>query len=207
MADNDGSAQDPTQTTTPASDDSTILGDAGAGDSGTGDSGTAGGEPGSQDGGDSSSGDDTVPEAYEFKIEGVEIDQTLVEQVTPLLKELNLTQAQADKLAEFFAGTQKSAEEGGQKAIEDFYAGLRKEAAKIPQADLGLAKKALNHFGEDGKAVIADRYLGNNPALIRLLSRVGRMMSDGQSFEGSQGGGTPDTEQQLETMYPSMKTG
>jgi len=44
-----------------------------------------------------------VPEAYEFKVpEGMELDKEVADEITPLFKDLNLSQSNADKLVQVY---------------------------------------------------------------------------------------------------------
>lgn len=121
--------------------------------------------------------------------EGFSVDEGLVGKFAPIAAELGLSQAGAQKLADFYANevvgpqsaafveqvsnwfdeTQKDAEIGGQKF----------------EASVDAATKALDAFGTDGlKSLLVQYGLGNHPEVVRFFARVG-----GAIAEDTSGGG------------------
>jgi hypothetical protein len=199
--------------TADATGDSTVLGSATTGD-GTGD-GKGDGEKADADDKADANSDNAVPEAYELKVtvkdaEGkdteVEIDTELLGEATPVLKELGLTNEQANKLAPFIV---KAQERAFAKQADDFAAvkaDWAKEAAADPEiggkhwkATQANAARALDHFvgpmtvkGEDGKDVpnptrklLDESGLGNHKDLIRAFAKVGEAMGEDGTFARS----------------------
>jgi len=218
---NDGSADE--------GDGTSVLGGAeaaaedGAGDGGK-DGEAADGDEGAADGEDDEAAkaeDDTVPETYELKLttkdeEGkdveVEIDQALLTKATPILKELNITNAQANKLAPVVMDIQSQLLKGQAESFD----AMKTQWAKDAQADeeiggknwtpsLNLAAKALDHLGyPKGSAfrgLLDETGLGNHPEMIRAFRKIGTMLAEDTKLEG--GDRNPKGKKdKLETMYP-----
>lgn len=142
-----------------------------------------------------------APETYEaFTMpEGIEADSALIESASPVFKELGLNQEQAQKLVDIYAQAQAAQ----QKSVQEFWNGMRAEAAKIPPAEVGLAKVALKYLSDGGKAIADNPMLGNNPAVIRALSELGKKFSEGQLHEGTTGN-VPSEQKMLSTLYDKM---
>ena len=210
-------------------DDATVLGSATAKD-GAGD-GKGDGEKAKADDKGDDDGDAGVPEAYDLKVttkdaEGketeVEIDTDLLAEATPVLKELKLTNDQANKLAPFVT---KAIEKAFTKQADD-YATVKADWAKQAQADAEIggknwkttqtnAARALDHFagpvstkGEDGKevpnafrALLNESGLGNHPDMIRAFSKIGEALGEDGTFARSDIG-TKQPKSREEALYP-----
>ena len=134
---------------------------------------------------------DSVPEEYVTDNiempEGMELDSKLVEGFNPVAKEMKLSQGQYETLCKHYA---KMESERNDQLIQFF---TDRDAARLTEIkedpEIGgekfeqsslLANRVLNRFDTDGKYT---EYLktaneANNPELIRLLVRVGRVMSE-----------------------------
>lgn len=211
-------------------DDTTVLGSATAGD-GAGDDDGEGKKDG-EDGEGDGEGDLVVPETYELKVatkdaEGkdveVEIDTDLLAEATPILKELNLTNDQANKLAPFVV---KAIDKAFAKQGDEFStvkADWAKEAAADPEiggknwkATQSLAAKALDHFvgpvttkDKDGnetpnefRKLLDESGLGNHPAMIRAFRKIGEGLAEDGTFARSDTG-APAKPPREEVMYPN----
>lgn len=187
----------------------TVLGSAAA-DNGAGDT-DGSTESGEAPGDDTQEGADDVPEAYELKVttkdaEGkdvdVEIDPVLLEKATPVLKDVGLTNEQANKVASLVPEIQARIE---QKQADDF-AAMKAQWAKDAQADTeigganwketqNLAAKALDKFigpavndkGEKNpfRQMLDDTGLGNHPEMIRAFRNVGAAIAEDGSMPRS----------------------
>lgn len=153
-----------------------------------------------------------VPEdgKYDLKMpEGIELDQALLDAIAPEFKELNLTQAQAQKLADKFIETQQArAEKQGEawsatitKWVDDAKADKEIGGDKwdSTKADAQRAIKTL------GTPALGE-YLnasggGNHPELIRLMAKVGAMLKEDNPAGGGDGGGKPAEPAHL--LFPS----
>lgn len=153
-----------------------------------------------------------TPVSYEpFALpEGVEIDTTALEEAQSLFAEARLSQPQAQKLVDLYAGKmnelvqrQISAAESRQKAwvaevkADPELGGRRFEAARA------AARKAMSRFGtpELGRT-LDELWVGNNPQLFRFFVRVGQAISE-DKYVGAQSSASRLSA--AETLYPNNK--
>lgn len=162
--------------------------------------------------------EDGAPDEYKFEApEGVEVNEEALAQFSEKAKDLGLTQAQYQALIEY--QTQLNAE--GQETMATQYQQRVTEWAEATRndpviggesldANLGLAKRAIETFGDPELAALIDTPsadnpdglgLGNHPAFIRLLYKVGSAVSESSLVTGDSKVEGPSS---LERMYPSM---
>lgn len=160
-----------------------------------------------------------APESYEdFKFAD---DQTLPEglgdEIKSLAKDLNLSQEQAQKLAEFeLKRTASDAE--SQKAHLEKLSSEWVTAAKTDKefggekltANLAVAKRGLDSFASpELKALLDASGFGNHPEVIRMFFKVGTQISaDGTFVGGNKGNEAPGYtpfEKAANTMYPNQR--
>lgn len=213
--------------------DSSLLGsaDAAAGDGSDGE----GGGKDDQDGGDGDGKADAQaegpPETYELKVtvqgedgkdQDVPIDAELLTKATPVLKELGLTNEQANKVASLVPEIQSRIL---QTQADDFSA-LKADWAKEIKADpeFGGAKwketeanaaKALDTFGapsvkdKDGNETNPFRNLlnesgfGNHPEMIRMFAKIGKQLGEGEFVRGD--GARAEKQDRVRVLYPDDK--
>lgn len=203
-----------TGTDADATADTSLLGaaDATAGDGSDGKDGEGDGK-GSDDGEGKADGQaEGAPETYDLKItvpgddgkdEEIPIDAELLAKATPVLKELNLTNEQASKVASLVPEIQQRIV---QQQADDFTA-LKADWAKEVQADkeIGGAKwketeafaaKALDTFGapsvkdKDGnetnpfRKLLNESGFGNHPDMIRMFRNIGEKLGEGDFVRG-----------------------
>lgn len=126
----------------------------------------------------------TVPEKYELKVpEGMTLDTALMEKMTPLFKEIGVTQEQAQKLADAYAPYVKAQVEATQKAAMDNFKaitdGWKTDTLKIlgaePDKAMAPAAKFLNTFGTPAlREMLEETGLGNNPELVQAFIKAGK---------------------------------
>ncbi|WP_442108184.1 hypothetical protein [Pseudomonas sp. NUPR-001] len=136
-----------------------------------------------------------VPEAYAFKDlpEGYAMSDQQLAEVSPLFKELGLTQEQADKLVAFDAKRALAAEQAGLEQRQGLVTGweksLREDAAfggANFDANVGVAQKALAQFGTpELSTMLKESGLGSHPEVVRLFHRIGQQLAEGQLHSGS----------------------
>lgn len=136
-----------------------------------------------------------VPEAYAFKDlpEGYAMSEQQVAEVSPLFKDLGLTQEQADKLVAFDAKRALAAEQAGLEQRQGLVTGweksLREDAAfggANFDANVGVAQKALSQFGTpELSTMLKESGLGSHPEVVRLFHRIGQQLAEGQLHSGS----------------------
>jgi hypothetical protein len=155
----------------------------------------------------------TAPEKYEdFKIpEGVVVDTEVKESIKTVAKELNLSQEQAQKLADLAAERSKvmgaKQAEVLQKARTDWG-----EAAKTDKEfggdklteNLSVAKKGLDTFGTpELRKVLNESGLGNHPEFIRFFYRAGKAISEDR-FIPSGSGAPKGSRDAAKNLYPNQ---
>jgi hypothetical protein len=129
-----------------------------------------------------------APEAYEdFTLpEGVALDADTDAELKALAKDLNLTQTQAQKVADLGAVlTQRWAtqfQEQLTSASEDWATATKADKELGGEKLTGTltgAKAALDKFGTpELRELLQTSRLGNHPEVVRLLARVGQAISD-----------------------------
>lgn len=218
-------APKPTDDDASADDDGSLLGGAKA-DPGSGDDGE------DDDKNDADGEDDKAaagpPETYELKVEvpgedgkpvEVEIDQALLTEATPVLKDLGLTNDQANKVAALVPKVQQRFAQ--QQA--DSFAAMKADWAKEVQADpeIGgknwpqteaLAAKALDTFGApsvkdaDGnetnefRILLNETGLGNHPVMLKMFRQIGEKLGE-DGFARSEAP-PPKPKSRAEILYP-----
>lgn len=156
-----------------------------------------------------------APEKYEFKVpDGVQLDEALITEFTPVAKELNLDNASAQKLVDLYtktraADTQKLYDAWAQtheKWVGDAKADKEFGGANF-DASIAIAKKAMTAavLGGGEKLVEALNVTGagNHPEVIRFFYKVGKLMSDDKFDTGKSQSGAPVDK--AAALYPSMK--
>lgn len=183
--------------TTSAEPQSNILG----GDQGAQGQQQQQGQEGQQQAGEKKEGEGeqaqkpVAPEAYTFKDlpEGYSISEQQLAEVTPLFKELNLTQEQADKLMAFDAKRALAAEQAGLEQRQGLVTGWEKSLREDAtfgganfDANVGVAQKALAQFGTpELSTMLKESGLGSHPEVVRLFHRIGQQLAEGQLHSGS----------------------
>lgn len=146
---------------------------------------------------------DKVPEDGKYALampEGVTVDQELLDALGPEFKELGLTNAQAQKLADkFIASQQAKAEKQGET-----WAGTIGKWADDAKADkemggvkwdgtVAASRRAVDTLGTPAlKEYLNSSGGGNHPELIRFMAKVGSMIKeDSPAGGGAEGSGKP----------------
>jgi len=152
------------------------------------------------------------PEKYEFTMpEGVELDAELLEKAEPVLRELNLTNDQANKLATLIAEQRVSEAQRQSDAyaqqVEDWGKSARDDkefGGAAFEENVKHAQTAIGQFGTpELKALLADG-LGNHPELIRFCVRVGKSIGEDGGVEGGKAA-TPKSAASVLFDHPSSQ--
>ena len=168
-----------------------------------------------------------VPEKYEFKApEGGTLDEKAIAEVTPIFKELGLTQEQATKLFDIAAKRDLAAAEAGRKAFDEMRAGWRGDIVKDPalgdgkdglrpevRANIDKAVQAIGDAKQVSafKAAMDQTGVGDHPAFVAAFNTLGKLLSEGTLVKG----GNPATTGQTapgaavrpspaQAMYPKL---
>lgn len=163
-----------------------------------------------KDGNEESSSE--VPEKYEVKLEGMEVDVEMLEGLTPVFKELKLGNDAVQKLSEKFAPLIAKREESLRQASLNSYKelveGWKTETIKQLGVDskksLAFAAKARDKFGSKGFIDMANETgIGNHPEFVNFLIAVGKTISEDKFPDGNSGGKVDP----LKVLYPTMNKG
>lgn len=145
----------------------------------------------------------TLPDKYEFDCpEGVSIDETAVEEITPILKELKCDAKTAQKLADLHFKQLKAVIDKQNAEFDN----TKKEWAKQLKTDseiggpdlnnnITYGVRLLNKFGsQDLKTLLVDTGLDRNPAMVKFLVKVGKELGEDSWVDsGRQGAARAET--------------
>lgn len=138
---------------------------------------------------------DGAPESYEdFEIpEGAELDATVVESAKSLAKDLGLSQANAQRVADLLAGQAlaqtKAMTEGVQRVHSEWAAELKADSEvggdKLPE-NLAAAKAAMLATTTPQMQMLLERTgLGNNVEVVRHFLRIAPAFAESRHVPGS----------------------
>ena len=139
-----------------------------------------------------------------------ELDVKLVEQFDPVLRDLKLSNEQANKLAGVLATARAADAKAAEDAFAEQVAGWAKQAQddkEIGGAAFGEnvkgAQKAIATFASpELKTLLDSTGLGNHPELLKFCTRIGKALGEDQhNGTASAGGGQRSLEGRL---YPNM---
>ena len=162
-----------------------------------------------------------APETYELTLpEGVELDKAVLDLVSPVAKELNLSNAGLTKLAGVYTeAVLPRVEEAIHAQINDqvkeTQAAWASEAKALVEADKALpadqqvfggedlntvratAAKALDRFaGPEFRAFLDETGIGNRKEMLLMAYRVGKAISEETTFPASQTASAPKTREE-----------
>jgi len=164
-----------------------------------------------------------APENYDFKNlelpEGITIDDKLTEKFTPALKELNLSQKSADKLAHLLAEYQQAQTENAEEQLAEFKrqekAALKMSYEKMLNSDkeIGVDEAQRNAYidvadvgykafaNDDFKGLLQELHLDYHPAVIKHFYRLGKLCGNDKILSSS----TPQVPEmsRAEILYPT----
>ncbi|MGE4471077.1 MAG: hypothetical protein AB7D47_13165 [Desulfovibrio sp.] len=137
--------------------------------------------------------------------EGVEMDQAALDAALPVMDGLKLDHDQRQQLVSLYADLQQKAAVKAQADLQAKQEAWRQEITADPKHEemLGRAKQALEAFGDETfVSMVKGSWLGDNPGIIRFLSKVGETLQD-DTFVGS--AKRPGGEKSIaETMFDDM---
>lgn len=167
---------------------------------------------------DGATGDEGVPDQYTFDApEGVTLDQERIDAFKDAAKEMGLTQDQFRKIVEYDLERGQAANDAAVQQWNDQVGKWRQSAQTDKEIggesfkeSIRLAQTAVDQFGDaDLKALLKSPSpdnpnglaIGNHPAVLRMLRRIGERLSDPSFVEGDASQKDAGT---LQRMYPSM---
>lgn len=157
---------------------------------------------------------DAVPEDGKYQLvmpEGVELDQALLDEVSPVFKEIGLTHKQAQQVADVVAKVEKQraidAQENFAKTTQEWVkeAKVDKEIGGANWNDsLSNAQRFVQAHGTPALRELLDvSGFGNHPEVIRIMAKAGALISeDNPAVSNSNKGKPADI---VSTLYPNDK--
>lgn len=149
----------------------------------------------------------TVPEKYEFKLpEGQQIDAAAVESLTPIFKDLKLSQEGAQKLVGAYAEHLQKVEAQRDADFKTYLvserktheAALRKEWGGQYDAQIAIAQRAVARFASPAlKQLLDDTGIGNHAEFVKAFVPIGRMIQEDTLPAGGNPSGRRSTEEVL----------
>ena len=146
---------------------------------------------------------DKVPEDGKYSLEmpeGIEVDQELLDALGSDFKDLGLTNAQAQKLADKFIEVQTKRGEERAKSWNETVSGWVDQAKNDKEiggdkwdGTVRDARRAVDTLGtSELKEYLNSSFGGNHPELIRFMAKVGAMIKeDNPAAGGAEGRGKP----------------
>lgn len=160
-------------------------------------------KPGEGKDGEGKGGGESSYESFQMPEmeEGQQVDQGLIDAVSPIMQKYDLDQAAAQELvsagAEYLISQQKAAREAHAKQVDQW----GDDSFKDPDFGNGdeetfkresdLAAKALAHYGSPELTTLlskAEGYgLGNHPAVVKALAKIGKDIGEDGTLSGAGG--------------------
>ena len=137
-----------------------------------------------------------VPEKYEFKApEGYEIDAKFMEQATPVLKELGLSNDQAQKLVNLQIEREKAIAEAPYNLYQETRSKWREDIVKDPTLGDGSNLKpevraSISHAIDSLPNAAAFRQVmdmtgaGDNPEFVKAFAHIAKQLGEGTAVKG-----------------------
>lgn len=127
------------------------------------------------------------PENYEFKLpDGVQLDTALVEKATPIFKELNLTQEQAQKIVSLQAESIRASMTEWQKTTDGWREQTLKEHGSNWEKEKVFGAKFRDQFIDKETAAFMDQMgLFNHPGIVKMMINAGHAIAEDHFEEGS----------------------
>ena len=162
------------------------------------------------------------PEKYEFKPpEGVTYDQKLLDEATPIFKELKLDQASAQRLVDFYSKSTGGSQKDLVKAVETMRTDWREQVSRDPvvgskiseaQVEIGRAKDLLpSDVREAFNKAMDFTGAGDHPAVFRAMYELAKLVNEGKhvagggpSPHGQAPGGKVATPSGAKALYPNL---
>jgi len=155
-----------------------------------------------------------APEEYtDFSIpDGMELDPDALKSFTPIARELNLTQAQAQQLVDVYAAQLTALQSAQAEAVAEvrkgWVEGIKTDTEIGGSAlaeNVGLAVKALDRFGTpELRKALEESGLGDHPEMVRVFYRIGKAIAE-DTIDGGQD--TPAGSEQkshAQILYPDQ---
>ena len=145
------------------------------------------------------------PEGYTFAFEeGVSVDDALLTNFKGLAHELGINQAQAQKLAGFYANSIASNAQSQQAALVEMEKGWIEQIKSDPKhaENLAHATRAMEQFSTpELVGLFQESRLGSHPEMVNFMVKVGKALAEPEFKTGEAGGGEKSI---AEILYPNQ---
>lgn len=157
-------------------------------------------------------GGEQKPVTYELKVpNGTLLEKSDVEKIAAYARERGLSQEDAQKVLErdneilmSYAARQKAQTEEARNSWAEATKSDRELGGEKLQQTVEVARRVIDRFGsEEFKKQLNDTGLGNHPELIRILYRVGKVMSSDQTILGGAPAKPVESKSAAEVIYGS----
>lgn len=120
-----------------------------------------------------------APEKYEIALpDGLQLDEAVFTKAEPVLRELNLTNEQATKLASVIAEVRASESEAFVQQVQEWGNATAADpeiGGKALGENLAAGRRALaTHGTPELRALLDNTGLGNHPEVVRFFTRIGK---------------------------------
>jgi hypothetical protein len=142
------------------------------------------------------------PIKYDFKApEGMALDVTAVDEFKAIASELKLPTESAQKVVDLYAKLEQKRAEGFAAQVETWGEQVKTDKEiggdKLTE-NLAAARKVVDTFGtSEFKSLLDSTGMGNHPEVVRLMSKIGKAISEDGFVRGSAKSTT------AQTMYPN----
>ena len=122
--------------------------------------------------------------------DGFELDKDVMAQVSPVLKELKCSKANAEKIvaagAEIFNKAIKAQADAFAQKVSDWEKETRADNVLGKEENIAIANRAVIEFGDERLTnEIIEAGLGNHPAFVRFCYKVGKAMCEDRIITSS----------------------
>lgn len=161
--------------------------------------------------------DAPVAPVYEFVApEGVTYDTALLEKVTPFLAKANVPAEVAQEMVSTYAAHVAEQTAAALQAADEAFASQVKGWADETRADpeigganlkasIAASQRVLAQFGDASTQTLLNQSgLGNHPAMVKLLAKIGAAITEDTTIRGASGG-APAPTSAVDKLYPTMR--
>lgn len=150
-----------------------------------------------------------VPEKYEFAMpEGVELDTAAADEFSAVAKELKLSQADAQRVADIAVKMQAKQAERTAEIVKGWAESSKTDkefGGDNLKQNLAVARKAIDTFGSNElKELLDNNGLGNHPEIIRFAFRAGKAISEDGFVKAGARAPTGAAQSLEKRLYPNM---
>lgn len=157
---------------------------------------------------------ETKPDDYELAAsEDFPVPEENLKSFTAAAKKAGLTKQQAEAILEWHKGFHGDVVRAQQQQSQALVAGWQKQIMADPEIggekwkeSVAASRKALAAFDTEGELrhLLKEMRADYHPAVVRVISRVGRAMGEHEFVGAKSGGGRRETPLE-ERMWPNMK--